>query len=148
MLSGGGGFFLGRRVNFRRVVGLVGRLRRLDRDALEERLPLRDGHPRPSQPQREDRAPQPVLRPRVLILHANGTNRDHDAALACQGYQSRTLSQDKRRHLYAAYLGEAGRLAADLASEKAPPEHRLDGGLEELRFFSVPEPSVRRTQAG
>jgi len=71
-----------------------------------------------------------------------------DAALACQGYQSRTLSQDERRHLYAAYLGEAGRLAADLATEQPPPEHRLDSGLEELRFFSVPEPSVRRTQAG
>jgi len=71
-----------------------------------------------------------------------------EAALACPGYQSRTLSPDERRHLYAAYIGEAGRLAADLATEQPPPEHRLDSGLEELRFFSVPEPSVRRTQAG
>ena len=71
-----------------------------------------------------------------------------DAALACQGYQSRTLSVDERRHLYAAYISEAGRLAAELATEQPPPEHRLDSGLEELRFFSVPEPSIRTGQAG
>jgi len=70
-----------------------------------------------------------------------------DAALACQGYQSRTLSLDERRHLYAAYIGEAGRLAADLAAEQPPPEYSLDSGLEELRFFSVPETSMKRGQA-
>lgn len=42
-------------------------------------------------PQEKKRAALPIHRvssrankPRVLILHANGTNRDHDAALACQ----------------------------------------------------------------
>jgi len=71
-----------------------------------------------------------------------------DAALECQGYQSRTLSAEERRHLYAAYIGEASRWAADLAAEQPPADHRLDSGLEELRFFSVPETSVKRGQPG
>ena len=71
-----------------------------------------------------------------------------EAALACQGYQSRTLSAEERRHLYTAFLTEASRLASELGAEQAPPEHRLGEGLEELRFFSVPEPSIRREQAG
>ncbi|MEO1288562.1 MAG: phosphoribosylformylglycinamidine synthase subunit PurL, partial [Chloroflexota bacterium] len=33
---------------------------------------------------RPTRISQPHNNPRVLILHANGTNRDHDAALACE----------------------------------------------------------------
>ncbi|MEM9955127.1 MAG: phosphoribosylformylglycinamidine synthase subunit PurL [Chloroflexota bacterium] len=34
--------------------------------------------------ERPTRISQPHSNPRVLILHANGTNRDHDAALACE----------------------------------------------------------------
>jgi phosphoribosylformylglycinamidine synthase len=37
-----------------------------------------------SQPADAGRATGLVARPRVLILHANGTNRDRDAALACE----------------------------------------------------------------
>ena len=33
---------------------------------------------------RPKRTTQPHSNPRVMILHANGTNRDHDAALACE----------------------------------------------------------------
>jgi selenocysteine lyase/cysteine desulfurase len=65
-----------------------------------------------------------------------------DAALQCQGYQSRTLSAEERRHLYGAFIAEAARLAEELAAGQAPPEHHLDAGLEELKFFTVPEPSV------
>ena len=66
-----------------------------------------------------------------------------EAALECGGYQSRALSKGERKHLYSAFLNEARELAAELASEQAPGEHCLDAELEELRFFSVPEPSVR-----
>jgi len=34
--------------------------------------------------QRPTRLSQPHSNPKVMILHANGTNRDHDAALACE----------------------------------------------------------------
>ncbi len=37
-----------------------------------------------TRPDGERAAPVVVLQPTVLILHANGTNRDHDAALACR----------------------------------------------------------------
>ena len=36
-----------------------------------------------SEPSTDNRSPITANRPKVLILHANGTNRDHDAALAC-----------------------------------------------------------------
>ncbi|MAT96655.1 MAG: phosphoribosylformylglycinamidine synthase [Anaerolineaceae bacterium] len=36
-----------------------------------------------SEPITDNRSPITEHRPKVLILHANGTNRDHDAALAC-----------------------------------------------------------------
>ena len=65
-----------------------------------------------------------------------------DAALSCRGYQSRALGKGERRHLYQAFLAEAHRLAGDLALQQAPAEHRLDAELEDLKFFSVPEPSV------
>jgi len=65
-----------------------------------------------------------------------------EAALECQGYQSRALSPGARGHLYAAFLAEARTLADDLAGEQAPAEHELDGELERLKFFSVPEPSL------
>ncbi len=65
-----------------------------------------------------------------------------DAALQCGGYQSRALGLGERRHLYAAFLHDARRLASDLADQQAPGEYRLGAELEELKFFSVPEPSV------
>ncbi len=65
-----------------------------------------------------------------------------EAALSCRGYQSRALGQGERRHLYEAFLAEAHRLAGELALQQAPSEHRLDAELEDLKFFSVPEPSV------
>jgi len=65
-----------------------------------------------------------------------------DDALACRGYQSRTLSTDERKHLYAAFVAEARRLADELVAEQPLPEYRLDSGLEELRFFTVPKTSV------
>lgn len=36
-----------------------------------------------TEPAQRERPFALILRPKVLILHANGTNRDHDAALAC-----------------------------------------------------------------
>jgi selenocysteine lyase/cysteine desulfurase len=65
-----------------------------------------------------------------------------DAALECSGYQSRALGPGARRHLYAAFLAEARALARERASELPPAEYHLEDDLEELRFFSVPEPSV------
>jgi len=65
-----------------------------------------------------------------------------EAALECTGYQSRALSPGARRHLYAAFLAEARQQAAELASQTGQREHRLEAGLEELKFFSVPEASV------
>jgi selenocysteine lyase/cysteine desulfurase len=65
-----------------------------------------------------------------------------DAALECRGYQSRGLSEGERKHLYAAFLSEARQLASDLTAQQAPAEHCMDGELEELKFFSVPELSV------
>ena len=46
--------------------------------------------------------------------------------------------------LYSAFLGEATRLAHELAAQQPPTEHHADLELEELKFFSVPEPSVKR----
>jgi hypothetical protein len=68
-----------------------------------------------------------------------------EAALECSGYQSRALGVDERKHLYAAFVAEARSLAEGLASEQAAEEHQLDEGLEELKFFSVPERSITET---
>jgi selenocysteine lyase/cysteine desulfurase len=65
-----------------------------------------------------------------------------DAALECAGYQGRCLSKDERRMLYAAFLADAQATADNLAREQAPEEHVLDAELEELKFFSVPQPSM------
>jgi len=50
--------------------------------AVEEKRPLIANHP-PS-PQQKIQMPALKSTPRVLILHADGTNRDRDAMLACQ----------------------------------------------------------------
>jgi selenocysteine lyase/cysteine desulfurase len=68
-------------------------------------------------------------------------------ALECRGYQSRALSEGERKHLYAAFLGEAQKLAKGLAKELLPQEHHLDVELETLKFFSVPETSVGKQSA-
>jgi selenocysteine lyase/cysteine desulfurase len=65
-----------------------------------------------------------------------------EAALECSGYQKRTLSDQERKYMYSAFLGEAKNLAGQLASEGLPREHRLEPELESLKFFSVPELSV------
>jgi selenocysteine lyase/cysteine desulfurase len=65
-----------------------------------------------------------------------------EAALECGGYQSRSLGPGARRHLYAAFLAEARELAQELAAELPPEEFQLEAELEELKFFSVPQPSV------
>jgi selenocysteine lyase/cysteine desulfurase len=65
-----------------------------------------------------------------------------DAALECGAYQSRSLSEGERKLLYSAYLHEAKKLAAELASEQAAEEHSLEAELETLKFFSVPEGCV------
>ncbi len=69
-----------------------------------------------------------------------------DDALECQGYQSRVLSVDERKMLYNAFIAEARELAAKLAGEQegdqAPKEYHLEGDLDRLKFFTVPEPSV------
>ena len=70
-----------------------------------------------------------------------------DDALECRGYQSRALSEGERKHLYAAFIGEAEKLAEGLAKEQLPQEHQLDEELETLKFFSVPEPSVEKQSA-
>jgi selenocysteine lyase/cysteine desulfurase len=69
-----------------------------------------------------------------------------EAALECSGYQSRSLSPGARRHLYAAFLAEASELAEDLAAELPASEFLLEAELEELKFFSVPLPSVANDQ--
>lgn len=68
------------------------------------------------------------------------------AALECKGYQSRALSPGARGHLYAAFLADARQLAEQLAAEPAPPDFELEGELEALRFFSVPQPSVTTSE--
>ena len=68
-----------------------------------------------------------------------------DAALECQGYQSRTLSAGERLHLYKAYMNEARQLAEELAAQQPCSEHHLEEELETLKFFSVPEASVAGT---
>lgn len=65
-----------------------------------------------------------------------------EAALQCGAYQSRALNAGERKLLYSAYLNDANKLAAELAVEQAPEEHSLDAELENLKFFTVPEPSV------
>lgn len=65
-----------------------------------------------------------------------------DAALDCCGYQSRSLSTEERKMLYSAYVGEAQKLASELASEQAHDEHQVEAELESLKFFSVPESSI------
>ena len=64
------------------------------------------------------------------------------AALECRGYQSRKLSSGERKRLYSAFLGDALQMAEGLANQQPPQEHLLQAELEELKFFSVPEPSV------
>ena len=44
--------------------------------------------------------------------------------------------------LYSAYVGEAQKLASELASEQAHDEHQVEAELESLKFFSVPESSI------
>jgi len=65
-----------------------------------------------------------------------------DAALDCQGYQSRTLSPDERQRLYATYLAEAWGLAEELSGAAERTELTLQEELERLKFFVVPEASV------
>jgi len=65
-----------------------------------------------------------------------------DAALECRGYQSRALSHEERKRLYSAFLGEAEQMAEELGRQQLPQEYLLQQELEELKFFSVPEPSV------
>jgi selenocysteine lyase/cysteine desulfurase len=65
-----------------------------------------------------------------------------EAALECRGYQSRKLSAGERKLLYSAFLGEARKMAEELSNQQPPQEHVLQTELEDLKFFSVPEPSV------
>ncbi|TVR19007.1 MAG: phosphoribosylformylglycinamidine synthase subunit PurL [Anaerolineaceae bacterium] len=39
---------------------------------------------KPSRSEKSSRTPTNRTQPKVIVLHANGTNRDHDAALACR----------------------------------------------------------------
>jgi len=65
-----------------------------------------------------------------------------EAALECGGYHKRMLSDQERKYMYSAFLGEAKTLADQLASEGLPSEHCMAPELESLKFFSVPESSV------
>ncbi|MEE8338704.1 MAG: aminotransferase class V-fold PLP-dependent enzyme [Xanthomonadales bacterium] len=65
-----------------------------------------------------------------------------EAALECGGYHKRTLSNQERKYMYSAFLGEAKDLAEQLASEGLPSEHCMEPELETLKFFSVPESSM------
>jgi selenocysteine lyase/cysteine desulfurase len=67
-----------------------------------------------------------------------------DAALDCSGYQSRALSTEERQYLYAAFIGDAKRLAEQLMQQPPPDETQMDAELEALRFFSVPQCSIAR----
>ena len=64
------------------------------------------------------------------------------AALECRGYESRKLRSGERKFLYGAFLNEARQLAEELTRRQLPAEHRMEEELEELKFFSVPEPSL------
>ena len=66
-----------------------------------------------------------------------------EAALECTGYQSRTLSAAERTMLYSGFLDYAKHLAQELAAQKPPQQHHADSELEALKFFSVPESSVK-----
>ncbi len=65
-----------------------------------------------------------------------------EAAMDCTGYQKRILSDQERIYMYSGFLGEAKKLADQLAGEGLPPEHMMEPELETLKFFSVPELSV------
>jgi hypothetical protein len=65
-----------------------------------------------------------------------------EAALECQGYQSRTLSAGERGILYSGFLDEARRLANELAGLQESGEYVMDSELEKLKFFSVPKASI------
>jgi len=65
-----------------------------------------------------------------------------EAALECQGYQSRTLSAGERGILYSGFLDEARRLAQELAGLQESGEYVMDSELEKLKFFSVPKASI------
>jgi selenocysteine lyase/cysteine desulfurase len=71
-----------------------------------------------------------------------------DTALDCPAYQSRTLSTNERQILYTAFLDEAlemaGKLATAQAGERTPREYRAGGNLDRLKFFTVPEESLRK----
>ncbi len=64
------------------------------------------------------------------------------AALECRGYESRKLRSGERKFLYGAFLNEARQLVEELTRRQLPAEHRMEEELEELKFFSVPEPSL------
>lgn len=65
-----------------------------------------------------------------------------EAALECDNYQSRALSEGERKHLYSAFLAEAESLAAELEDHFVSGPDASEQELEELKFFSVPEQSV------
>ncbi len=65
-----------------------------------------------------------------------------EAALECSGYHKRTLSDQERKYMYSAFLGEAKSLADELAGKGLPEEYRLEPELESLKFFSMPKTSI------
>jgi selenocysteine lyase/cysteine desulfurase len=72
-----------------------------------------------------------------------------DTALACPGYQGRLLSYGERSLLYTAFLDEAKKLARELADEQEkshPVEYHMEGEIERLKFFTVPEGSVQKQE--
>jgi hypothetical protein len=65
-----------------------------------------------------------------------------DAALECCGPKVTALSSAERARRYAGFMHEAQQLAAKKQSVGGCDELTLEPGLEELRFFTVPEACV------
>ena len=67
-----------------------------------------------------------------------------EQALGSDDAEPATLSLPLRRQLYAHYLAEAGRIAAELRRAPELPSTTLDGDLGELQFFTLPAEDRRR----
>ena len=67
-----------------------------------------------------------------------------EAALECCGPEPTALSEAERVDHYARFMNEARELASQLAQKETGPELSLEQGLEELKFFSVPEICVAK----
>ncbi len=69
-----------------------------------------------------------------------------EAALQCGGPVNTALPVDERAIRYAGFMEEALNLAAELAGQETSKELMLQDGLDDLKFFALPESCVDATQ--